>query len=354
MTILRAGIILTLLFIIGLPHFAWADQLSIDDCTESQLDAALAKARNGDRITFECSGTLQITRSKVIDTDITLDGSGQQVTLSGNDKQQVLIVNKNATLTISDLTITKAQVDGLGGGIYNRGTLKVTRTVFKQNKHGIVNFGTLTATQSTFEDNLGDGIYSGGKVTVIGSTFARNSHGIDNASGEVNVVNSTFVANQAPPGQIGGAIASAGTLTVIGSTLADNAATGGGGAIASRLHSKATIQNTIIFTSNKNTNCFGTIFDGGHNVQYPGTTCGPTVPTVDPKLLPLADNGGPTQTIGLQADSPAIDAGDVSVCESMQDNMDQRGILRIGGDDQACDIGAFESHTSGIQTTETF
>jgi hypothetical protein len=31
--------------------------------------------------------------------------------------------------------------------------------------------------------------------------------------------------------------------------------------------------------------------------------------TGDPKLLPLADNGGPTMTMMPQADSPLIDAG---------------------------------------------
>src|SRR5215468_8853306 len=120
MTILRAGIILTLWLIIGLPNSARANQLSIDDCSESQLDVALAKAHRGDQITFGCSGTIQITSPKAIDADIILDGSGQQVILSGKDKQQIFVVGKNATLAISDLTITEAQVDGLGGGIYNR------------------------------------------------------------------------------------------------------------------------------------------------------------------------------------------------------------------------------------------
>ena len=34
----------------------------------------------------------------------------------------------------------------------------------------------------------------------------------------------------------------------------------------------------------------------------------------DPGLAPLANNGGPTQTMALQAASPAIDAGDDTVC----------------------------------------
>jgi len=55
-----------------------------------------------------------------------------------------------------------------------------------------------------------------------------------------------------------------------------------------------------------------------------------------PNLGPLADNGGPTQTMALLAVSDAIDAGDDGTCESL----DQRGVSRPIG--AHCDIGAFE------------
>ena len=351
MMVLRIGIILTLILIVALPYSVHGDQLSIDDCNESQLETILTRAQNGDRISFNCSGLILITRPKIIDRNILLDGTAQQVTLSGNDAQQVFVVNANASLTLSTLTIIGGQSNGLGGGIFNRGTLIVARTTFKQNKHGIINFGTLTVSESSFIDNQGDGIYNSGTLTVKRSTFVRNKHGIDNASGEVEIINSTFVANQAPPGQIGGAIANAGVLTIVGSTFADNVASGGGGAIANRFHSKASIQNTIIFTSNNDPNCFGTTFDEGYNVQYPGTTCGPTIPVADPKLLPLADNGGSTETTGLQVGSPAIGSGDALLCQSKQDNVDQRGIVRIAGNDKTCDIGAFEFNATFIEPT---
>ena len=56
---------------------------------------------------------------------------------------------------------------------------------------------------------------------------------------------------------------------------------------------------------------------------------------VDPQLGPLADNGGPTDTIALMAGSPAIDAG--AACPAT----DQRGLTRAQG--TTCDAGAFES-----------
>jgi hypothetical protein len=50
-------------------------------------------------------------------------------------------------------------------------------------------------------------------------------------------------------------------------------------------------------------NCFGTITDGGYNIDD-GTTCGfsaanNSMPSTDPLLDPkgLQNNGGPTQTI---------------------------------------------------------
>jgi hypothetical protein len=56
----------------------------------------------------------------------------------------------------------------------------------------------------------------------------------------------------------------------------------------------------------------------------------------DPKLGPLADNGGPTPTMALLLGSPAIDAGNTALAPTT----DQRGFPRPAG--AAADIGAFE------------
>ena len=66
--------------------------------------------------------------------------------------------------------------------------------------------------------------------------------------------------------------------------------------------------------------------------------------TGDPKLGPLADNGGSTPTMALPMDSPAVDA---CACTSVAD--DQRGEPRpfdwiaVDNENGACDIGAYES-----------
>lgn len=68
----------------------------------------------------------------------------------------------------------------------------------------------------------------------------------------------------------------------------------------------------------------------------PGAICGPDVIAADPKLGPLAYNGGATPTMLPAMDSPAVDTGADDVCAET----DQRGISRPQG--ARCDIGAAE------------
>ena len=69
----------------------------------------------------------------------------------------------------------------------------------------------------------------------------------------------------------------------------------------------------------------------------------------DPKLGPLQNNGGPTQTHALLSGSPAIDAGNPSGCRDHLGALittDQRGAARHfdGNNDGTarCDMGAVE------------
>ena len=73
--------------------------------------------------------------------------------------------------------------------------------------------------------------------------------------------------------------------------------------------------NTLLATNNPGSNCFGTITDAGHNLSSDGSCAFTDIGSLnntDPKLGPLADNGGPTLTMALLPGSPAIDAGDDS------------------------------------------
>jgi CSLREA domain-containing protein len=95
--------------------------------------------------------------------------------------------------------------------------------------------------------------------------------------------------------------------------------------------------------------CSGSLASLGYNLVQNLNGCSLTgTPTgnqtgLDPKLGPLANNGGPTFTHALLSDSPAIDKGNPAAPGSSNSACaatDQRGIARPQG--AACDIGAFE------------
>jgi hypothetical protein len=78
----------------------------------------------------------------------------------------------------------------------------------------------------------------------------------------------------------------------------------------------------------------GSNLSNGANGDQVGTSASP----INPLLGPLQDNGGPTPTMALLPNSPAIDAGD-SMASGLP-STDQRGYPRISG--PAVDIGAYE------------
>ena len=226
---------------------------------------------------------------------------------------------------------------------------------------------------STFSDNSADfgggGIaYSGGTGTVHNSTFSGNSavpSSEDQSGGggilifaviegtTLTVHNSTFNGNSADTG--GGIRNMGGTLTVTHSTLSGNNATEGGSIYNSNnvvddpegggveLIGTLTLANTILANSSNGGDCVndgGTLTPAGVNLIEDGS-CGASADpthfrTGDPQLGPLADNGGPTQTMALLVGSPAIDAAEDSLCP----DTDQRGVARPHG--AACDLGAYE------------
>src|SRR5262249_33341660 len=68
-----------------------------------------------------------------------------------------------------------------------------------------------------------------------------------------------------------------------------------------------------------------------------------TNPILDP--AGLKNNGGPTQTIALDSESPAIDAIPLADCTDQNSkpiHTDQRRALRRDPAEGACDIGAYE------------
>jgi hypothetical protein len=105
--------------------------------------------------------------------------------------------------------------------------------------------------------------------------------------------------------------------------------------------------NTLLAANNPGGNGAGTLGDLGHNLSSDGTCAFINLGSLnntDPKLSTLANNGGPTLTIALRPDSPAIDAGDNAVANAE----DQRGFPRpIGAGN---DIGAYEYGSPALLT----
>ncbi|WP_406698511.1 choice-of-anchor Q domain-containing protein [Singulisphaera sp. Ch08] len=299
-------------------------------------------------------------------------------TLSGNSASGGGgIGDASGTLTVTDSTLSGNSASYGGGGISIRtGTLTVTNSTLSGNTAGgsiytlgygggVYNLsGTVTATNSTLSGNsahYGGGIYSNsGILAVTDSTLSGNSAslrgfgsggGIFNTTfGMVTITNSTLSGNSADGtggGISNGGPSDGGTLTVINSTLSGNSAGVGsfGGGIFNYVGSVAIITSLFVNPAGGNLaqGNAASFVSGGHNLfsDAPAVALHPTdLINTDPLLGPLADNGGPTQTMALLPGSPAIDAGLARLGVAT----DQRGVPRPQG--AAPDIGAFELATA--------
>jgi len=253
---------------------------------------------------------------------------------------------------------------GAGGGIYNNaGSVNVTNCTF---------FGN-SATGGR-GGNGGDGFlsFSAGNG---GNGGLASGGGVSTVAGTLTVVNSTFVSNSCAGGNggnrgtggtgggvdgnggsgSGGAVDNSGvTVDLINATLFGNGCTGGtgntdGNRLGGNLRNNAgvvTLKNTIVANSSSGTNAFGTVTDGGNNISS-DLSCNFTsigsLNNTNPRLGPLADNGGSTLTMALLQNSQAIDAGNSAASLPT----DQRGVARYG----TSDIGAFEMTPPSIIST---
>lgn len=213
-----------------------------------------------------------------------------------------------------------------------------------------LNGGSLAVTNCLFATNItSGGNASQGSVGWYSDAGSGIGGGICNGGGNITVVNSTFSGNRARSGEAGiygisaggGICNEEGTTTLINVTLNGNDLgtwfgswnyAGGSLCVSS---GEIRLKNTIV-ANGLPFNTSGAVIDNGNNLQWGDQTCGASVPLADPKLGPLADNGGPTLTHALLTDSPAIDAG----ADTGAPLTDQRGVSRPQG--AHTDIGAFE------------
>lgn len=229
-----------------------------DAVTAANTDTAIngcAPGSGTDLILFDSTisgSTIAPGQQLDISSDLTIDGSGRDITLSGGKAHRVLHVASGQTATLKGLTIRDGHDEylygsyyhGSGGGISNDGNLTVQDSTLLGNSAssggGIGNNGTLTVQDSTLSGN--SVIYGGGGIsnrrgtlTVQDSTLSGNSvffngGGISNHRGTLTVQDSTLSGNSAY--FYGGGIDNyLGTLTLLNSTLSGNSAGAYGGGI---------------------------------------------------------------------------------------------------------------------------
>lgn len=283
-----------------------------------------------------------------------------------------------------------------GGAVFGAGVVRVSSTVVTGNTASGAGGGvavgpgsTLTLTDSTVSGNQarnGGGVYATGGSTGIvrGSTISGNTatgvagpFGTRQGGGGLwldgngfRIENTTISGNSASIASPyatsygGGGVSVSGSVTFVNATLVGNSIGGGlGGGVFVRNQpigstGLVTLQNTIVANSTGGTDVarrvappLGATFppegriDAAFSlIQNPGTDLNGAVTDtrlgLDPRLGPLADNGGPTLTHALLPGSPAIGAGSSALAAGSA--TDQRGAGFPRGIGRV-DIGAFEA-----------
>jgi hypothetical protein len=310
---------------------------------------------------------------------LTIDNqTGRGVTIQGNNTFRIFTLVNSAVVNLNNLTVRQGSSNGgLGGGIYmgNSATLFLTSCVVSNNSatnggggiwlndSGVLHVLNSTISNNTTTSGNGGGVYlnNSGTLNITSSTVSGNAAtvggggGIFNGvSGTVNATNITVYGNRA--GDLGGGILNNATATINSSTISGNVATNGGGGMYNNF--TATMNNSLIAVNTGadgpdllGRGSRGKPFTGNNNLIGNADGCeafGPTTnqlgstgSPINPLLGPLQDNGGPTFTLALLANSPAIDSGTTALAS------DQRGISRprdgdgVGGSQS--DVGSFES-----------
>lgn len=341
-----------------------------DDGTAGTLRNALATAAGGapaaSAISFAPSlaGKTITLSSEIVVNDtggVTIDASsigGIAITMQQTLGSQRLFSTTAAGTTLRLVRLTLKNASGLGavspgngGAIYVSlaTTAELTRCSVVDNYAefgggGIYVEGTLTARQCTLSGNYtydpsngGGGavfVASSGSATFVSSTLANNSTiyyggAIENL-GHVTLRHCTITSNHCDANSSagGGVDCYQATMTLENSLIAGNTAYDSG--LQEYVGNDLNGENLVLTRVGRS---LIPVVTNGVTMAGSGT-----IDNDDPLLMPLAANGGPTQTCALMPGSPAVDAAMNST-----NTADQRGRAFVG----TPDIGAFEVQQSG-------
>jgi CSLREA domain-containing protein len=350
------------------------------------LREAITAANNGggnDRILFQSglTGTITLngTPLPTVDEPLQIVGPGAGVlTVSGGNSSRILYLNATPAddVTISGLRLTAGKPgSGAGGAISDSGANLIVRnsTISGNTATGgaaVYSFNAAVTIQDSIlsgNDALGGtggavNSNGGGATTIQRSTVTGNksaSAGGVYSFGEAATISDSTISGNTATGGTGGAVNSnGGPLAVRDSTISGNSADSGGGIYSFGTTPDPALANTLVANNTAGTgpdllggggdvfNASFSLIENTSGATVVSTVAGSNITGQDPKLGPLANNGGPTLTQALLPGSPALDKGSTAAAT------DQRGVARpfnlpgvpssgaVGAD--AADIGAYE------------
>jgi CSLREA domain-containing protein len=240
--------------------------------------------------------------------EITIDGGGPQNTgVDAGGIDRVFEVGQGSTVSISDLAVTNGLAKGAdGGGILNRGDLKLDNVVLSKNRAStspgvaatgrggaLFNEGNVTALQLHVEGNQADGrgggmfnggraalklsnaklisnrsltdsggaLFNEGDLELLFSSVRHNKAmaggaGIANVKGRVKALDSTIAGNRTETE--GGGLQTSGDARLTNTTLSSNEAARDGGAIQNRDGGTVALNNVTIARNRAGTKGAGT------------------------------------------------------------------------------------------------
>lgn len=289
-------------------------------------------------------------------SDVVVDGV--KFDRNSSDAQAGAIAGMGGSLIIKDSEFTgNTSVTGAGGFFAYDEPVTIANTKFVDNETGADSSGgggyihgegvsAVTITDTEFSGNsAGQGgglnVMTPGKTTIDSSLFAGNT-----ASGSVGALavlsdapvtlsNSTISGNTAQFGA-GGFLGGGTNLKIESSTISGNetfqpAATEGSGGGIVQLGGSTNVHNSIVSGNEPAdiSTSTGSSVQGSFNLigdksgaDFIETVPGSNIASTDPRLGPLADNGGPLRTMLPDETSPAVNKGSSAL------TVDQRGLTR--------------------------
>ncbi len=368
------------------------------DAGPGSLRAALLGAEDGSVITFAPSlqgDTIRLYRELPICSNVQIIGPGADLlAISGEDSARIFRVMAGQDVQISSLSLVNGRsASSDGGALLSEGNTQLINCVLANN-YAADDGGALALLDSLayvrldscelYQNSCGD---DGGAISVangsmsihacsIRDNFSPSSGGALSMNGMLDISNTSFLFNEASSsgGAIrnftgghlsclnstfasnkcsnrGAAINTSGLLEMNFCTVKENLATDLGGGIRVPSGGICRIKNSLVAdnegSSGDDVSMFaGAFISEGYNLigdttgstwsSGPNDQLGNSQAPLDPFVLPLADYGGITQTLALQAISPCLDQADTTGAPLF----DQRGEIRLSG--SSTDIGAYE------------